>query len=213
MQDTYDAMRAFDQSRCTAPVEYIIGVDEAGRGSLAGPLVAAAVVLPQSVRLEGITDSKRLSPARREERAAAIKSAALAWGIGYVSAKEIDDRGLDWANRIVFTRAVRQLKQRMAQCTRANTLVLVDGVRPPYRCLFRYEMVKGGDSVSLAVAAASIVAKTERDRYCVEVMDTEYPEYGFAKHKGYATAEHYAAIARHGPSPIHRHSYALVRSS
>jgi ribonuclease HII len=207
------ALANFDDGYRKGAIRYIVGVDEAGRGALAGPMYAGAVLFAATTRLDGLNDSKRLSPRQRERLAEQIQKQALAYGIATVSHREIDERGLDWANRIVLTRAVRALAARSAECTRENTLVLVDGVRPPYRCPFPHVLVKGGDRSSLAVAAASILAKTARDRYCVEVLEREYPGYGFAEHKGYGTRAHYEALDRLGPSSCHRLSYRLVRSS
>lgn len=213
MSESMSEMHRFDRSQADERYRYIIGVDEAGRGSLAGPMYAAAVVIGTAPELEGVDDSKRLTPRQRERLAASIEQVALALSVATVSPQEIDERGLDWANRIVLTRAVRRLQQKMPICDRENTLVLVDGIRPALRCPFDQRLVKGGDHLSLAIAAASIIAKTERDLYCAEVMDKQYPQYGFAKHKGYGTAAHYEALDRYGPAPIHRMSYSLRRTS
>lgn len=213
MTNAPSPLSAFDAAYHTRSVHYVIGVDEAGRGALAGPMYAGAVVFSTHPSLDGLDDSKRLTARRRELLADEIRRQSLAYGIATVSSREIDERGLDWANRVVLTRAVRQLARQVPECTRANTIVLVDGIRPPYRCPFNYVLVKGGDGRSLAIAAASILAKTERDRHCIEVLDREYPAYGFAGHKGYGTRAHYEAIEEFGPSPCHRMSYRLERSS
>lgn len=206
-------MKQFDHEQRKPPVRYLIGVDEAGRGSLAGPMFAAAVILRPTHRLEQVDDSKRLSTAQREMLADLIRAEAFAWGVAHVTPREIDGRGLDWANRMVFTRAVRALQASFDVCVKENTLVLVDGIRPAHRCPFPQLTVKGGDRRSLSIAAASILAKTARDRYCLEIMHPRHPEYGFEQHKGYATALHYAALEQHGPSSQHRFSYKLVRIS
>lgn len=213
MSSSLDLLSAFDERYRQGAIQYIIGVDEAGRGALAGPMYAGAVLFASCPSLDGLADSKRLTPRRREDLAAAIREQAWAYGIATVTSREIDERGLDWANRVVLTRAVRAIKERVPECTRENTLVLVDGIRPPYRCPFQHVLVKGGDGKSLAISAASILAKTARDQYCVEVLDREYPAYGFAAHKGYGTRAHYEALARFGPAPCHRLSYSLDRSS
>lgn len=209
----FQALVAFDRDQTGSNIKYLIGVDEAGRGALAGSMFAAAVVLRSPSGLENVDDSKRLGAGARERLAQDVQSGSLAWGIAQVTAREIDARGLDWTNRIVFTRAVQCARQRIHDCTKDNTLVLVDGIRPPLRCPFPHRTVKSGDRLSLTIAAASIIAKTARDRYCVEVMDALHPEYGFAGHKGYATAAHYAALEKHGPSPLHRQSYNLRLAS
>lgn len=212
MKPDRDAMWQFDLAQREGTVRFVIGVDEAGRGALAGPVFAAAVVLRSADGLDGVDDSKSLTPLERERLAEAIKQSAAAWAVAQVSPREIDRHGIDWANRVVFTRAVRQIQAQLPECTRRTALVLVDGVRPAYRCPLAQRLVTGGDRLSLSIAAASILAKTARDRYCVEVMERRYPEYGFARHKGYGTAAHYAALERFGPSPLHRTSYTLRRS-
>lgn len=214
MSERFAELVKFDAMQREPNVQYLIGVDEAGRGCLAGPMFAAAVILKTGTGLEAVDDSKRVrTHEQRTSIEARIQASAFAWGVATVSAREIDSRGLDWANRIVFTRAIRALEIDSTLCTTENTLVLVDGVRPPYRCPFPHRMIKGGDRQSLAIAAASILAKTARDRYCIEVMHEQYPDYGFDRHKGYATAAHYAALEVTGPSPLHRHSFTLTRTS
>lgn len=213
MSDVFYQLVSFDETLRTGSIKYVVGVDEAGRGSLAGSLFAAAVVLHTTTGLEGVNDSKRLRPLQRGGLAATVRASSRAWAVATVSAAEIDERGLDWANRIVFTRAVRQVQQQLMLSTRDNTLILVDGIRPPLRCPLPYRLIKGGDGLSLSIAAASILAKTDRDLYCNDVLHSKYPQYGFDQHKGYATSAHYEALAKYGPSALHRRSYTLVRSS
>lgn len=188
-------------------IEYVIGVDEAGRGCLAGPIFAAAVILPSPIGLAEISDSKRLTARQREIMAEEIKARALAWAVAWASPREIDRRGIDWANRIVFTRAIRQL-QSFLPLDRRRMHVLVDGVRPALRCPLPQTTIKRGDEQSLSIGAASILAKTSRDRYCVEIMHARYPQYGFDRHKGYATRDHKRALQEWGPSKEHRHSFS-----
>lgn len=185
----------------------MIGVDEAGRGCLAGPIVAAAVVLVSPIGLSEISDSKSLTEKQRETLAEEIKARALAWAVAWASAREIDRRGIDWANRIVFTRAIRQLQSTLP-LDRSRMLVLVDGVRPALRCPLPQTTIKRGDEQSLCIGAASILAKTTRDRYCIDIMHSRFPQYGFDRHKGYATREHKLALQNWGPSREHRQTFS-----
>lgn len=199
---------AFDQAYRREPIRYLIGVDEAGRGCLAGPLFAAAVLLESPAGLTGVEDSKMLSAARRAELADAIRSHATVWAVATVSPREIDRRGIEWANRIAFTRAIRLLLRSCPHLTKEHALALVDGTRLPLRSPLRAVAVKGGDALSLSIGAASILAKTERDRYCIDVMHARYPQYHFDRHKGYSTALHRQALRQWGPSPVHRRSFS-----
>jgi ribonuclease HII len=185
----------------------LAGVDEAGRGPLVGPVVAAAVILDPSRPIEGIGDSKKLSPATREYLAVEIRAHALAWSIASADAAEIDAINILQATHLAMRRALAGLRVAPAR-------VQVDGNRCPhiddlpYRC--EIEAIIGGDALVPAIGAASILAKTARDAMLVE-LDMKYPGYGFAAHKGYATPEHYAALQRLGPTPLHRRSFAPVR--
>jgi len=178
------------------------GVDEAGRGPLAGPVFAAAVILDPGRRISGLADSKILEPERREELAVVIKSRALAWGIGRAEVEEIDTINILQASLLAMQRAVAAL-------TLAPDVVLVDGDRAPaVNC--RVRTVIGGDATVRAISAASILAKVARDaEMCL--LDERYPGYGFAKHKGYSTEQHFEALDRLGVCPIHRRSFAPVR--
>lgn len=187
--------------------DWICGVDEAGRGCLAGPIFAAAVVLDPATSIPGLADSKALTSRAREGLEIEIRKTALAWGLGTASAKEIDRRGIEWANRIAFTRAVRDLLRRAPQIRPEGLLVQIDGNRKALRLGVEQETVVGGDRSRPAIAAASILAKTARDRYVVEVMHASHPQYGFDRHKGYATPQHLRALAQWGPSPFHRMSF------
>jgi len=182
----------------------IAGVDEAGRGPLAGPVVACAVVLPAGCVIEGVIDSKQLSPARRAALADEIKKSALAYAFGIAEADEID--------RINILQAAMQAMQKAVKALPIPpSYVLVDGNRLP-RLPCKGEAVVKGDSNSHLIAAASILAKEERDRY-MDILHSEYPQYGFADHKGYGTARHLAALAAHGACAAHRLTFKGVREN
>lgn len=183
----------------------IAGIDEAGRGALAGPVVAAAVIAPPFCVLEGVwaavRDSKQLTPARREALAADVLAHALAWGVGVVGAAEIDAMGIAPATRMAMTLAVD-----MAAQAAPPDFLLIDWVRLPALSLPQQSFVKA-DATIVSVAAASILAKVHRDALLC-AYDVDFPVYGFAAHKGYGTAEHLAAIAAHGPCALHRRTFA-----
>ena len=181
---------------------WIAGVDEAGRGSLAGPVVAAAVILPDEVDLPGLTDSKLLSPARRTRLAVAIREQAVACAVARVDAADIDAIN-------ILQATLRAMAQAVAALDASPDLVLVDGNILPALSVPARPIVRG-DRLVPAISAASILAKVDRDAI-MEAWARQYPAYGFAQHKGYGTADHRAMIARHGPSPIHRLSFAGVR--
>ena len=184
------------------------GVDEAGRGPLAGPVVAAAVILDDVQAVVGLADSKRLSPAKREALALEIRAGSVAWGLGWADAAEVDALNVLQATFLAMRRALIALRARPSH-------VIVDGDRCPglrdlaFDCTI--EAVVRGDATVASVSAASILAKTARDA-CMRELDLRYPGYGFAVHKGYPTAAHVAALQRLGPSPVHRRSYAPVQS-
>lgn len=186
------------------------GVDEAGRGCLAGPIFAAAVVLDPLRPIDGLADSKSLSPSRREELCETIRAQALAYGVAMATVKEIDARGIEWANRIAFTRAVRALLRSAPQIDPGALLLRIDGNRPALRLGLPQELVVGGDASVAEISAASILAKCSRDRYVVETLHPAYPHYGFDRHKGYATRAHREAILAWGPTPHHRRSFDLL---
>jgi len=184
------------------PADRVAGVDEVGRGCLAGPVVAAAVILPAAPDLPGLTDSKLLSPARRDRLAGLIRVQAVAWALGAVEAPEIDATDILRATLKAMGLAVGGLDRRPG-------LVLVDGnICPPLEAPVR-AIVKG-DLLVAAISAASILAKVARDRL-MEGWALRFPRYGFERHKGYGTVEHRTQIARYGPCPIHRLSFAGVR--
>lgn len=180
----------------------IAGIDEAGRGPLAGPVVAAAVILPPRCRPLGINDSKQLSVKNREEVYAAILEQAVAVGIGSADVAEIDRFNILTATRLAMRRAVDQLIP-SPDYLLIDAIVL-SGLKVPTRPIIK------GDSLSVSIAAASIVAKVTRDRLMARYHET-FPEYGFLSHKGYGTAEHLERLARHGPCPIHRRTFSPVQ--
>ena len=176
----------------------VCGVDEAGRGPLAGPVCAAAVILPRGLVIPGLNDSKKLTERRREALYDVITAQALAYGVAFASEREIDELNILQATYLAMNRAI-------AAMGTAPALALIDGNRNagiavPSRC------VVGGDGKCASIAAASVLAKVTRDRYMLE-LDARYPGHGFAKHKGYGTAAHYAALREKGPSEVHRRTF------
>ena len=177
------------------------GVDEAGRGPLAGPVVAAAVILDPLDPIDGLADSKKLTVLKRKKLFDEIQAQALCWSIALATAEEIDRHNILQATLLAMKRAVEGL-----QITPSR--VLVDGNRLPKLAIFVEAIVKG-DALVPAISAASILAKVYRDRWCVDYHQ-QYPQYGFAGHKGYGTAQHLAALRAHGACPQHRRSFAPV---
>lgn len=180
------------------------GVDEAGRGPLAGAVYAAAVILDPARPIDGLADSKALSPSRRDALAVAIRERSLAWAVASASAEEIDALNILQATLTAMARAIEALPV-------AATEVWVDGNQRPCTALPCQAIVRG-DALVPAISAASILAKTARDAEML-AMDARYPGYGFARHKGYPTPEHLRAIAQRGPTPIHRRSFGPVRAA
>jgi ribonuclease HII len=184
------------------PMRLIAGIDEAGRGPLAGPVFAAAVILDPERPVDGLRDSKLLTPQMRERLAAEIRGRALAWAVAEAAVAEIDELNILHATMVAMARAVAGL------CVRPQE-AWIDGNRcPDLPCATR--AIVGGDRDVAAIAAASILAKTARDAVLIQ-LDARYPLYGFAQNKGYSTREHLAALAKHGPCPAHRRSFAPVR--
>ena len=179
-------------------LQIICGEDEAGRGPLAGPVVAAAVILPPHIEIPGLNDSKKLSDKKRRELFPLIKEQAVAYGIGVATHEEIDEINILQATFLAMERALAQLRVK-------PELALIDGNREKDFGL-RVKTVVKGDRLSMNIAAASILAKVTRDDMMVELAD-KYLEYGFEIHKGYGTKAHYAALTEHGPSPIHRMTF------
>jgi ribonuclease HII len=181
--------------------QIIAGVDEAGRGPLAGPVYAAAVILNPAKLIKGLTDSKLLSAKQREGLLVQIQENALAWAVGHADVEEIDQINILQATLLAMQRAVAALKI-------TPQLALIDGNASP-KLACQVKTLIGGDLIEPAISAASIIAKVTRDNV-MKKLDEQFPQYGFAQHKGYGTAIHMAALKKHGPSPIHRRSFAPV---
>ncbi|MDR1641900.1 MAG: ribonuclease HII [Clostridiales bacterium] len=194
-----ESMRAFERKLEAEGFSFIAGIDEVGRGPLAGPVYACAVILPKDCAIMGVKDSKKLSEKNREELSAIIKEKAVAWNIGTADEKEIDSINILKATMRAMKDAVNGLS------VKADSL-LVDALSLPEIPLRQLAII-GGDGLSISIAAASIVAKVARDALMRE-YDLTYPEYGFAAHKGYGTKQHIDAIGKHGLCPIHRVSFA-----
>lgn len=179
-------------------VSCLCGVDEAGRGPLAGPVCAAAVMLPRGLDIPGLNDSKKLTEKKREELYGIICAGAVCYGVAFVGVEEIERLNILNATFLAMNRAIAQLSV-------PPQLALIDGnrdsgIEAPSRCIVK------GDALCADIAAASVLAKVTRDRY-MTALASEYPQYGFEKHKGYGTKQHYAAIREFGPSPAHRMSF------
>ena len=192
--DRYEHQRSAEETGFRA----VCGIDEAGRGPLAGPVCAAAVILPLGLEIDGLDDSKKLSEAKRETLFAVVKENALSYGIGWASEEEIDKHNILHATFLAMRRAVEAMPI-------PADYAIVDGNRMPALPIPGETVVKG-DSKCACIAAASILAKVSRDRLLRE-WDLQYPEYGFAKHKGYGTKDHYEAIKKYGVLPVHRKSF------
>lgn len=178
--------------------QMICGIDEAGRGPLAGPVFAAAVILPENAVIEGINDSKKLSEKKREILYDVIKETAISWSVGFATETEIDEINILQATFLAMKRACDGLSVR-------PDFALVDGNRMPHLGVETQLIIKG-DALSASIAAASILAKVSRDRLMYEI-DSIYPEYQFAKHKGYGTALHTKMLKKYGPCPVHRKKF------
>ncbi|MCD7907760.1 MAG: ribonuclease HII [Clostridium sp.] len=191
-----EQMREYENTY--AACAYICGIDEAGRGPLAGPVAAGAVILPKDCRLLYLNDSKKLSEKRREELFVQIKEQAVAWSVGIVGPEHIDEIN-------ILQATYEAMRQAIAGLGVKPDILLNDAVEIPGVDIMQVPIIKG-DAKSLSIAAASIMAKVTRD-HMMEEYDQLFPEYGFAKHKGYGTAAHIQAIAELGPCPIHRRSF------
>ncbi len=184
--------------------DLIAGVDEVGRGPWAGPVMAAAVILDPQHSIAGLADSKKLTPVRREQLDVLIRARALSWSLGFATVEEIDRLNILQASLLAMQRAVADLGLRPQR-------VLVDGNHCPALAMTTVAVI-GGDGTIAAISAASIIAKVARDRYMLD-MDAVYPGYGFARHKGYGTPEHLAALQSLGVTPMHRRSFSPVREN
>lgn len=196
------APRTLEQAAWAEGFSLVAGVDEAGRGALAGPVVAAAIILPQESYISHVTDSKLLSPEIREALWDQLTASAIGWAVGIVEAQVIDEVNILQATH-------QAMRQALAALNPVPDLALVDGHPLPHSPLCQRNII-GGDRQSYVIAAASILAKVTRDRL-MRSLDTVYPQYGFAAHKGYATLPHLQALRHHGPCPIHRLSFAPCR--
>ncbi|MGM9557952.1 MAG: ribonuclease HII [Oscillospiraceae bacterium] len=198
MKENFVDLWCYEREALADGFEIVCGVDEAGRGPLAGPVCAAAVILPRETVIEGLNDSKKLTDKKRRELYDVITQTAAAYGIAFASEQEIDEVNILQATFLAMERAMQKLAVR-------PQLALIDGNRArdfglPVRTIVH------GDALSASVAAASILAKVTRDRL-MEELDGEYPQYGFAVHKGYGTKRHYEALRAFGPCPIHRRTF------
>jgi ribonuclease HII len=194
----------FETALWAAGVVHVAGVDEAGMSPLAGPVAAAAVIFAPGSRILGVDDSKKLDAGTRDRLAVEIKERALAWSVAFAEVEEIDRVNIYWAGLLAMRRAVEGLRI-------APQHILLDARRLK-DLQTPQQAIVNGDAKSLTIAAASILAKTARDALMCK-LDTEYPGYGFSKHKGYPVREHVAALARLGASPVHRRSFAPVRTA
>ena len=193
----------FEQEQWAGGVEYVCGVDEAGAGPLAGPVYAAAVILPREIEIAGLNDSKKLTEKKREALFPVICEQAVAYSIQRVEAAEIDEMDILNARMLAMQRAIDALPVR-------PDMALIDGNRDHgsrYAIRTPHITIIKGDGRSASIAAASILAKVSRDRYVSTELDAQYPEYQFARHKGYGTKLHYAMLDRYGPCPAHRKTF------
>ncbi len=180
-------------------VKYICGIDEAGRGPLAGPVVVASVIMPKDSIIEGVNDSKKVSEKKREKLYEEITNTAIAWGVGIIDQREIDEINILNATKKGLTNSLKELEIK-PDLILVDALTNIDTLGIPYRSIIK------GDAKSYSIAAASIIAKVTRDRI-MRQWDELYPEYGFEKHKGYGTKMHTDAIKEYGPCPLHRKSF------
>lgn len=185
-------------------IKLIAGIDEAGVGPLAGPVVAAAIILPQGFKLNGINDSKKLSSKKRDLLFTYIMKNALAVGIGIIEHKIIDIINIFEASKLAMQEAINNLET-------SPSYLLIDGKRNKLPIPLPQQCINSGDKTCASISAASIIAKVTRDRIMLK-LNNKYPKYGFARHKGYGTREHYRKLKKHGPCPIHRLSFNLTAS-
>lgn len=189
----------FDRAEYARGFDVICGADEAGRGPLAGPVFAAAVILPRDEEIKGLDDSKKLTEKRREKLYDEIVSRAVSWSVQMVDAAEIDRINILQASMLAMKRAIESLSP-------TPDMAYIDGNRTPELRLIPAQAVVKGDGKSACIAAASILAKVSRDRYMLG-LHGQYPMYGFDRHKGYPTRLHYEMLGRYGPSPVHRRTF------
>ncbi len=192
-------LKEIEKSVYEEGAEYICGIDEAGRGPLAGPVVVASVIMPKDSMIEGVNDSKKISEKKRERIFEEIIKEAISYGVGIIDETKIDDINILQATKLGLTNSIKELKIK-------PDIILVDALTKIDTCNIPYRSIIKGDAKSYSIAAASIIAKVTRDRIMLG-YDKVYPEYGFAKHKGYGTASHIEAIKKYGLCPIHRRSF------
>lgn len=192
-------LKKMDKEFYDKGVKYVAGIDEAGRGPLAGPVVVASVILPQDSMIEGINDSKKISESKREKLYEIITKEAISYGVGIIYQEEIDEINILQATKKGLTEAIKQMNIK-PNIIMVDALSGIDTLGIPYKSIIK------GDAKCYSIAAASIIAKVTRDRIMRE-WDKVYPEYGFGSHKGYGTAKHIAAIKEFGPCPIHRRTF------
>ena len=191
----------FEAEARAAGYHWVVGIDEAGRGPLAGPVVAASVLLPAHASIQGLRDSKRLTALQREQVYDRICDAAITYGVGIVATDQIDQRNILWATKDAMRMSVERLLQK-------PDMLLIDGTLTlPVR--IAQQSIVRGDAICASIAAASVIAKVTRDRLMIDYAK-QYPAYGFERHKGYPTREHYARLQQLGPCPIHRYSFRGV---
>jgi len=198
-QERLEKLKEIENELYDAGVNKVCGIDEAGRGPLAGPVVVAAVIMPQDSMIEGVNDSKKVSEKKREQLYEEIIQNAIAWGVGIIDPKDIDDINILNATKKGLTTALKELKEK-------PDIILVDALTGIDTLGISYKSIIKGDAKSYSIAAASIIAKVTRDRI-MRQWDAVYPEYGFEKHKGYGTKAHIDVIRNHGITPIHRKTF------
>ncbi len=192
-------LKEIDEEIYNNGAKYICGIDEAGRGPLAGPVVVASVIMPRDSMIEGVNDSKKISEKKRERVYEQIIKEAISYSVGIIDESKIDEINILQATKEGLTESIKELKV-------VPDIILVDALRGINTCNIPYKSIIKGDATSYSIAAASIIAKVTRDRLMLKYNEI-YPEYGFAKHKGYGTANHIAAIKEYGLCPIHRRSF------
>ena len=194
-----NSLKSYEKELYNQGIKSIAGIDEAGRGPLAGPVVVGCVIMPRDSMIEGVNDSKKISEKKREKLYEQITQEAIAWSVGIVDQKEIDEINILNATKKALTTAVKELKIKQDR-------ILVDALQGIDTCGIPYTSIIKGDAKNYSIAAASILAKVTRDRIMLE-WDKVYPEYGFAKHKGYGTAAHIEAIRKNGICMLHRKTF------
>ncbi len=197
--DRLKLLKKYEEELYNEGLEYIAGIDEAGRGPLAGPVVVGCVILPKDSFIEGVNDSKKISEKKREKLYEEITKEAIAWGVGIVDQNEIDEINILNATKKALTISIKSLKVKPDR-------ILVDALEHIDTCGIPYTSIVKGDAKNYSIAAASIIAKVTRDRIMYE-WDKVYPQYGFASHKGYGTAKHIQAIKENGICMLHRKSF------